>query len=483
METKDLIKAVVLLFLYFVAGPAVGFVIHKSKRWQRIVFGIICFLAISGILHPSEWGLTLANDRDYRGHARGFHFYFAEVFAVALIVAAAINRKVRFKFLPPGLWLYLLYCALSFVSIVNAPAPLHVFEAALKAFKIALIFIAAWNFFQVEEDIHFFLKAMCWTMTWEMFVVLKMKYVNHIYQVWGTFEHQNALCMFATMIGLVLLAAGAGPKHRSSNFYLWGFLTCAVIVESTLSRGGIVMFGMGTVAIMLLSLLDKITMRRVLVISGLCVIGLLGLALTINTIIARFNDKFNVDSNATRDLLNIASKKMLADYPLGIGWNNYALVINTPWHYGDHIDKWQLKHNGAIIKGPKGISESHYYLLLAENGYEGLISYLLFIAVFLVWNIRAAWTFRHSTLGCVSFGIVLGCGMIYLQSTLERCLTQPRNMILWMILLALTSRIEVWRRLARKGQWAAALESGKQKRPPAPSRTARPSVIRRPVRV
>lgn len=464
-----------LLFLYFAAGPAIGFTVHRSRLGQRVLFALICFLSISGILHPSEWGLTIGNNPDYRGHARGFHFYFAEVAAIALIVAGALNRQTKFRLFPPGLWIYLLYCTLGFVSLFNAPAPLHVFEAAIKAFKIALVFVAAWSFFRDEEDIHFFLKTMTWTMTWEMVVVLKMKYVDGIYQVWGTFEHQNALCMFATMIGLVLLAAGAGPKHRSANLYLWGFLTCAVIVESTLSRGGIVIFGLGTVVIMLLSLWDKITMRRVLVISGMCLIGALGLALTINTIIARFNDKFNVDSNATRDLLNTASRKMLADHPLGIGWNNYALVINPPWHYGDHIDKWQLEHNSGIIKGAKGISESHYYLLLAENGYEGLISYLLFIALFLFWNIRGAWTFRHSTLGCISFGILVGCTMNYAQSTLERCLTQPRNMILWMILLGLTSKVEFWRRLSRQGKWSAATAANQ----PTKQRTAqRPTRLR-----
>lgn len=438
---------------------------RRSRMGQRILFGLICFLSISGILHPSEWGLTLANHADYRGHARGFHFYFAEVLAVALIVAAAMNRKEKFRLLPPGLWLYLFYCAVSLISVFSAPAPVHVFEAALKAFKIALIFIAAWNFFRTEEDIHFFLKAMAWTMTWEMVVVLKMKYVDGIYQVWGTFEHQNALCMYATMIGLVLLAAGAGPKHRSSNLYLWGFLTCAVVVESTLSRGGIVIFGIGTVMVMLFSLLDKITMRRVLVIGGLCLVGVLGLAMTINTIVARFNDKFNADSNATRDLLNIASRQMLSDHPLGVGWNNYALVINPPWHYGDHIDKWQKKNNGVVIPGAKGISESHYYLILAENGYEGLIAYFVFIGVFLFWNIRGAWSMRHTLVGCVSFGMLLGCIMNYVQSILERCLTQPRNMLLWMILLALTSRIEFWRRLAKKGQWPPQAEQEPARRP------------------
>ena len=35
--------------------------------------------------------------------------------------------------------------------------------------------------------------------------------------------------------------------------------------------------------------------------------------------------------------------------------------------------------------------------------------------------------------------------MNYLQSFLERVLTQPRNMMLWLILMAITARITTWR--------------------------------------
>jgi hypothetical protein len=36
--------------------------------------------------------------------------------------------------------------------------------------------------------------------------------------------------------------------------------------------------------------------------------------------------------------------------------------------------------------------------------------------------------------------------MNYLQSFLERVLTQPRNVMLWFILLAITARITAWRK-------------------------------------
>ena len=40
--------------------------------------------------------------------------------------------------------------------------------------------------------------------------------------------------------------------------------------------------------------------------------------------------------------------------------------------------------------------------------------------------------------------------MNYLQSFLERVLTQPRNMMRWFILLAMTARITMWRKAERR---------------------------------
>ena len=115
--------------------------------------------------------------------------------------------------------------------------------------------------------------------------------------------------------------------------------------------------------------------------------------------------------------------------------------------------------------------ESLYYLLLSETGYQGFISYLLFVGLFLWWNVRGAWFFRQEFVGPISYGIFMGCTMNYAQSTLERVLTQPRNMMLWMLLLAVSSKIETWRRLARASGLKAAKFAGVgekvRSRPPA----------------
>jgi hypothetical protein len=451
LETIEIIKFVVLVFLYLAVGPLLGLFLKGRTHWQRLAFAAMCFMTISGFMEPAEWGLTLANDENYRGHARGFHFYFNEVLAIGLILARALDERVGVRLFPPGLWLYLLWCLLSLFSLINAPNATYTFMAAFKAFKVTLIFIAAYNFMRTEKDVRFFLTAMSLTMLWQAYVVLKLKYYDGIYQVYGTFEHQNALSMYAMMIGIVLLAVGAGDKSRWANLYLVGFFASAIVSHSSLSRAGLVLFAVGTVVVLFLGFIDKITWRRIWVLGVVAVLGMAGLGKSIDTVIERFKDPYNNDSNQTRYMLNVSSRQMFQDYRLGVGWNNYGIMINYPYSYGDIIDQWFLSHGERIDPlHKKGISESLYYLVLAETGIQGFIGLLAFITLFLYWNLRGMLFFRARFAGMVSLGIAIGCGLNYTQSLLERVLTQPRNMMLWFLLLALTARIEMWRRQTRK---------------------------------
>lgn len=450
METLDLIKAAILLFVFCVAAPVIGFLIRNCRPAQKVMFFLLCFLSIGGLLQSFDGGLTI-HPVLYRGTTRGFHFYWAEAVAVALIFAQMTGQWRRFRFFPPGLWLYFIYCLASFLSIVNAPMPLYSMFAAVKAVKIAVIFIAGYNFLREEEDVQFFLTAMGATMLWELVAVLRQKYYLGIYQVWGTFEHQNALCMFAILIGMVFLAAALGPKQPRANFYLVCYIACAAIVQSTLSRGGLAVFAAGTVMVVFLSLVDRPSKRRLTVLASLAVVGTVGLAMTMDTIIERFHDYGNQESAHTRRMLNTSAGMMFEDYRMGIGWNNFAYTINRPFPYGDHIDHWQRMNGNPVDPDyKKGVVESLYWLLLSETGWQGLVTYLALVFVFLFWNARAAVYFRHQFLGSVAMGMFAGLTMNYLHSFLERVLVQPRQLILWLLILAATARIEKWRRLEKR---------------------------------
>ncbi|HEV8544609.1 MAG TPA: hypothetical protein VGR78_19640, partial [Verrucomicrobiae bacterium] len=171
MQPLDFTKAKILLFLYCIFAPILGVLIRNSRWGQRLVFLAFCFCAVSGFLQAQEWGLTI-HPILYRGTARGFHFYWAEVAAVALIVAQMAGNWRNFRFFPPGFWLYALYCAASCISIMNAPKPLYGYLAAFKAIKIIIAFVAAYNFVRSEEDLRFALVSLAFVILWELIAVL-----------------------------------------------------------------------------------------------------------------------------------------------------------------------------------------------------------------------------------------------------------------------------------------------------------------------
>lgn len=450
MVTLDFIKIALMLFLVCLFAPAAGMLIRNRPKWKRATMFLMCFSTIGGFLQAAEWGFTIY-PIEYRGTARGFHLFASELLALVLIWSEMTGNWKNFRSFPPGMKLYLLYCFASFLSILNAPMHLYLWFAFIKAIKMSVIFVAAYNFLKQEDDLWFLLRCLAYTMVWECVAVLKMKYVDHVYQVYGTFEHQNALAMFSILVGMVFLAVALGPNDRRTNFYLAAYVVCAVIVQSTLSRGGLAVFAAGTLAVVLTSLMERVTKRRLTVLASLTAIAGLGLMFTMDTIVKRFQDYGNVESQNTRQMLNVAASKMLKEHPLGVGWNNFALTINHPYPYGDHIDQYHLMWNNKVDRTyKKGVVESLWWLLLAETGYQGLITYVLFISVVLFWNLRCALYFKHQFLGAVAMGLFWGFLMNYLQSFLERILTQPRNMMLWFILLAVGARIEMWRRSIKR---------------------------------
>jgi hypothetical protein len=254
------------------------------------------------------------------------------------------------------------------------------------------------------------------------------------------------------------LAVALGPAFKGRNLAFIGFAATGLIVQSALSRAALVMFAGGTVVTMIMSLAEKPTGRRFGVMGFMAFGGIIGLTLTLDTITARFNDRGNNESSELREVLNEASREMQHDYPLGIGWNNYAHCINPPFRYAEIVYDWNRGRGMTVDESkPNAPVESHYYLLFAENGFPGLLSWLLLIGVALGFNALGFLTLPHSFERCLCLGLIAGCSLNYVQSTLERVLTQPRNLMLWLILLGVSSRLETMRRARSVGAPGAAV--------------------------
>ena len=433
----DFIKATVLANGFLIIAPLAGFILSKDRRLEDCaVYGFLFLLG----LHINTTVLVLGSIEWYRGVTKGYEFSMMDVVALSLILATVFKKERPFVLLPLGTLLWLCYVGSSSLSLFTSLNSNYVFMSILKFGKAWLIVWAMSNYIRSRREIHVVLSGLSIMLIYQFFIVAKMKWIDGFHQVRGLFEHQNPLAMFTYMAALPILAAAMSPgtgKARSM-VYLFTFACSAVIVLATLSRAALAVFAVGTAAVVLVGFFDRPSSRRFISLAFMSVGGLILLAATADTIISRFNDRGNDASGETREVMNLAAKAMLDANPLGVGWNNFGKAINHPYPYGDVIDDWNRDRGMKVDKDyAKGVVESHYWLLKAETGWPGFLTYTAFILFVLVRPLPLILTRRGTLEAAVVLGIAVAFALTYVHSTLERVLTQTKNLALWMTLVGL----------------------------------------------
>ena len=444
LSLLDLVKLTLGVVGYFVLAPAVGFLIRDNRRWQRRLFGLLVLMTSFQI---NKITLMIYSIEGYRGATKGFEISALDIVAGALLIGIIASRDRPQGRVPPGTFVYLLYVAMSYISIFHAPMPLYVNMAAWRFLEQVVVYMAAFYYLRDEDDWRVLIRATAAMLCLQACVVLKMKLVNHAFQINAWFEHQNALAMWSYMCGLPLLAVALGPSSKADmRWCLAGYGASAVIIIGALARASMLSFSAGTILVVLYSWCDGFTLRRVMLPAALALVACVGLAFTAQMIIFRFTESRNQLSSELRQMLIASSKLMLADSPIGIGWNNFALVINKPYSYGDPIDEWTISRGmNPNPNEDKPQPESHYWLILAENGYPGFYSYMLFISLTTFWVLRAAWRWRGTLVGVFLAGLAIALIITYAHSTIERCLTQTKNIAMWLIFLGVAVRLDTYR--------------------------------------
>ncbi|MDQ8206926.1 hypothetical protein QEH52_05360 [Coraliomargarita sp. SDUM461003] len=437
----DIIKAVILFGGYFIVAPLAGLILSKARRLEDFAMYVLLFLLG---LKIDTTVLMLGSIEWYRGVTKGYEFTMMEVVAISLIFSSLFNSKRKFIWLPTGTILWFLYVGASSLSIFSALEINYVCMSLLKHIKVWLIVYALANYVRSRREAHVVLSGITVMLMYQFVIVAKMKWIDGFYQVRGLFEHQNPLAMFTYMAALPLLAASMSPAVSKARglFYFTAYACSSIIVIASLSRAALAFFAMGSIAIVAVGFFDRISVRRMLTVSMMALGGSLVLAMTADTIIARFNDEGNDTSGETRDMMNLASKAMVTDKPFGVGWNNFGKAINHPYPYGDVIDDWNRDRGQKVdYDYAKGVVESHYWLLKAETGWLSYLTYMLFIIVVTGRAIPLIIFRRGSLEAAIAVGILVGFGITYVHSSLERVLTQTKNLALWMTYIGLLGAI------------------------------------------
>ncbi|WP_353565409.1 O-antigen ligase family protein [Haloferula sargassicola] len=451
---KTLLKVVVIAFVYLGIGPALGFLMKGRDRWRRFLLG---FMAFELVRPPSDFTLMLDSIETYRGHTKGFEFNFLEAIAIGFALAALLEKRKDFRWFAPGLWVWFLWIGASLVSVVAALEPLYVFMPAFKFAKMGFIFVGVFAALRGEKDVLAMMRGFAIALLVQVVICLWGRYVQGGFRVMGWFEHQNPMAMWSYFVAFPLLALAISKETKMKDVCLFfaAFGAAGLVVVLSVSRASLAAFGVGSALVMLGSFVHGLTIRRVSLGLAGAVGGVLVLAMAADTFMERM-DEDSTPENDLRFALNNQSKAMLHDHPLtGIGWNNYGLANSRPrgLEYSRVLERWEENRGRRIYpemfrKNP--LTESLYWLMLAENGVLGFGAFMLFVGVTMLFGTRATFAFWKTPLGLVLMAVTISLGITYLHGQVERVLTQTKNLTTWIIFCALVSRAEWWRRQAKK---------------------------------
>lgn len=453
----DFIKAGIVLPLYFLVGPALGFWLADRRPAQR---GVFCLMVFMTAWFPTKFTLTLGSIELYRGHTKGFEFSLIEVLAIALLVAASRTRtqlRPTPPLIPGGAWLYLGWCALMTISIFAAYNSLYVWMAVHKFTKIVLLFIAGFHFLREEIDLTWLTRTLAGMVLLMAAICLKMRLLDGAFRTTGWFEHQNPMAMWAYFAALPAFALGLRRETppRDALLYLAGGGAAGLCALLSVSRGALAAFAVGAGLILGLAYLRGPSRR----LTAVSICAALGAVVVASTMMKSVFDRVAQEKERASSEVDLRvvmidqAKAMLRDSRIGIGWNNYGIANSRPHgRYSEILEEWDASRGFAVIDDfyfSNPLTESYYWLLLGENGYPGFAGCLLFFAATVYWALRCTFAFWREPRGWFAGGVLVVLSLLYLHSTVERVLSQTKNLSLLLLVVGVIARLD-WERRQRK---------------------------------
>ena len=431
-----IIKIIAFLFLFLYVLPFMTVLCCMFPTFRHICFaGMLYFTS-------NEYSLNFVPMPDWRGTARGYAFTAVSLFAVPLLMSMFFSSKYKMRLFPPGSFFYLLYYLSVLISGINA---IHMHQWGFEVYKMFwmyITFLAAFNYLNNSKDLTYFIYLVCAILIILFLYGFYQKYRLGLYQIRSSFPHQNSLCLYLELFGLLVLGVLLNEQISKSLFILTlaAFCGSILLILFTYSRGGLVVYFGGIAIVCALSILfNGFSVRRLtLMLVGLLVtLSVVGYALP--RIIQRFTNAPEASKN-TRIVFALASRRMANDYRLGFGANNYSEYSGGAYNYVQNY----FRENNAPRYG--GIVETIYLLVAAECGWYGMGLLILWFLYYYLSDIISIFILRKKPCSGIVIGLFGGLSCVYWHSTLEWSLKQYNNFAEQMIVYAMIGVIAVNRK-------------------------------------
>ena len=412
------------------------------------LFPLLRHFLFAGMLYftSREVTLNILPLPNWRGTSRGYAFSMVSLFALPLLLSMICSFRYKVRLFPPGFFFYFLYFLAILLSGVNAP---HMRQWGFEVYKMVwmyITFLTAFNYLNNGRNLNYFVYLVCIILIYLFLVGFNQKYREGLFQIRATFPHQNSLCLYLELFGLMVLGVLMNEDIGKFLFLLClaAFGSSVVLIIFTYSRGGLVLYFGGIAIVCAFSiLLNGFSVRRMmLMLVGLLVmLCIVGYALP--RIITRFTKAPEASKN-TRIYLAIAARRMANDYRLGVGANNFSEFSGGGDKYNYTIEQYP---HGIPEFG--GIVETIYLLVAAECGWWGLGTLLLWFLYYYFRCLFNAILLRKYPCSGISIGLFGALTILYVHSTLEWSLKQYDNFAEQMIIYALIGVIAVNRKNIR----------------------------------
>jgi len=284
------------------------------------------------------------------------------------------------------------------------------------------------------------LKGMTAGLIMEAGVVLFQRYALGMILADGTFAGHNFLGLLSHFIvfpNLALILAG------ERGLFVGAVLVAGLIVEVyTTSRATIGLAGFGYVLMFMLSAVRQWTPRKMIFF----VMGLVAISAVAPVAILSFEKRFAVEDVHEFDeraAFERAAAMILSDHPLGVGANQYVVVAGTQGYNKAAGVPQATGQNDAVV-------HNLYWLVAAETGYPGVITFVVLLLCPLAVAFRCGWRNRKDRRGDLLIGLGVSLLVVYLHCLYEWILINYQGQYIFVmevgLVAGLAQQLGYWQR-------------------------------------
>jgi O-antigen ligase len=372
---------------------------NVPKIWVLVgflPFGIGVFHLYMAVISWAGWG----------GYVKGLEISVLDILALALYLSLPRGGPA----LPFRLSMALYFFAV-LLSIFDARVPMAALFYAWQLARMFLVYtVVAKASAQDQRVVPALLTGMALGLCLEAGDAVWERFVGGVLQAGGTMGHQNLLGLtshFALFPWIALLLAGE-RGWRPVVAPLAGLIVAAL----TVSRATVGLVGGGFIVLFGLSAKRRWTPRKAMLLCAGAGAACLLAPFILSSFQQRFSEQVQGSNYDERAAFEKAAALMISDHPMGVGANNYVMVAN--------IDGYNNRAGVASISGSDSANVHNiYYLVAAETGYVGLVTFALVLLQPLVVAFRASSRNPRDRRGDLLLGLGLAMLIVYIHSYFE----------------------------------------------------------------